>query len=61
MIETAILSISMIIFMLIEFKKLKEYMSANNPMYRFVNSDSVMNASSMDELVDKKMREDMLR
>ena len=61
MIETALISIVMIILELIELIKLKEYLK-DGPAYQQVYSDSVMNASDMDDQsYDKKMREDMLK
>jgi hypothetical protein len=45
----------------IELSKLKNYIDDDTPMYKFVNSDSVMNASQMDDAFERKIREEMLR
>lgn len=61
MIESALISLLMIIFNIAELARVNKYIEDDTPFYKFVNSDSVMNVSSQDDNFDKKLREEMLK
>ena len=64
MIETAAISLFIIILSIIELCKLRTLIGDDDMNYKEVNSRSVMNASSMegpDDMMDKKLRENMLK
>ena len=60
MIESGFISLLMIILNLAELARVNKYIDDDQPFYKFVNSDSVMNVSQ-DDNFDKRMREEMLK
>ena len=54
MIETSLMALVMVVLSFIEMCKLKDRIDDDSPSYKQVNFDSVMNASSSDDLMDKK-------